>query len=118
MRFVALAGVAAALAVVAAPAQAAPRVVKPVVLTIYVGKHGAIGGQKTFTVRKGAHVVLRVKSQVGKAVHLHGYDIEKPITSHTRFVVIRVTANIKGVFEIEVHITESFAITVGHLAVK
>jgi hypothetical protein len=117
MRFVALAAGVAALAFGAAPSLAAPAVVTPVTVTILVGKHGTIGGPKTHTVHKGAHVVLRVKSPIGKEVHLHGYDIEKPITSKTAFVVMRFPATIKGVFEIELHITSSFAITIGHLKV-
>jgi hypothetical protein len=117
MRFVALIAGAAALAFGAVPALAAPAVVKPVTITILVGKKGVPGGPKTHTVHEGAHVVLRVRSPIGKEVHLHGYNIEKPITSKTTFVVMRFRATIKGVFEIELHVTSSFAITIGHLKV-
>ena len=107
--------VAAALAAGGSTASAA---VRPVTLTIVVGTHGVAGGPKKFTVRKNAHVLLRVKSAVGKAVHLHGYDIEKPIRSRTTYVLMPFVARIAGVFEIEVHITESLGIRIGLLTVK
>ena len=114
---VALLLVAGALVPVAA-ATAAPQVVKPVTLTIYVGKHGVAGGPKKFTVRAGRHVVLVVHAVIGKEVHLHGYDIEKPVRSKTAAVRLPFVAKIKGVFEIELHITESQEIKIGQLTVK
>ena len=107
--------VAAALAAGGSTASAA---VKPVPLTIVVGPHGVAGGPKKFTVRRNAHVLLRVKSAVGKAVHLHGYDIEKPIRSKTTWVVIPFTAKVAGVFEIELHLTEARGLRIGLLTVK
>src|SRR5207237_3791280 len=80
---------------------------RPVTLTIAVGNHGVAGGPRTFTVRRNAHVVLRVKSSIGEAVHLHGYNIEKPIRSKTAYVLIPFTARVTGVFEIELHLTET-----------
>ncbi len=72
--------------VLAAPASPSATMVKPIKLTIIVGKHGVAGGPKKFTVKKGKHVVISVRSVIGEAVHLHGYDIEKPIKSKTAFV--------------------------------
>ncbi len=109
---------AGALAVAAVPAQASPRVVKPTILTIYVGKHGVPGGPKKFTVKKGRHVVLRVRSAIGEAVHLHGYDIEKPIKSRKAFVRIPFVAKVTGVFEIELHLTETRGLRIALLTVK
>jgi hypothetical protein len=91
---------------------------KPVTLTILVGNHGVAGGPKSFTVRKNAHVVLRVKSSIGEAVHLHGYNIERPIRSKTAYVVIPFTARVAGVFEIELHLTETRGLRIGLLTVK
>lgn len=91
---------------------------KPVTLTIVVGTHGVAGGPKKFTVRKNAHVVLRVKSPIGEAVHLHGYDIEKPIRSKTAWVVIPFTAKVAGVFEVELHLTETRGFRIGLVTVK
>jgi len=103
--------IAASLLVGAAP-------VKPVTLTIVVGSHGVAGGPKKFTVARNAHVVLRVKSSIGQAVHLHGYDLEKPIRSKTAWVVIPFTAKVAGVFEIELHLTEARGLRIGLLTVK
>jgi hypothetical protein len=102
----------------AGPSVAAPSVVKPTVLTILVGKHGVPGGPKKLTVRKGTHVVLRVRSAIGEAVHLHGYDIERPIKSRTAFARIAFTAKVTGVFEIELHLTETRGLRIGLLTVK
>lgn len=109
---------AGALAVAAAPAAGSGTVVKPTTLTIIVGKHGVAGGPKKFTVKKGTHVVLRVRSVIGEAVHLHGYDIERPVKSKTAFVQIAFTAKVTGVFEIELHLTETRGLRIGLLTVK
>jgi hypothetical protein len=102
----------------AASAPAAPQLVRPVTLTIYVGKHGVPGGPKKFTVRKGAHVVLVVHSTIGEAVHLHGYDIEKPIRSKTIPVRMPFLAKLTGQFEIELHLTETRGLRIALLTVR
>ena len=99
-------------------ASAAPHVVKPRTLTIFVGKKGVAGGPKKFTVRAGRRVVLVVHAAIGKAVHLHGYDIERPVRSKTVPVRIPFLAKVKGVFEIELHVTESQEIKIGQVTVK
>jgi len=118
MRSIAAFLLTAGALVLAAPASSANELVPPVTLTILVGKHGVAGGPKKFTVRKNRHVVLLVKSAIGKAVHLHGYDIEKPITSRTAYVRIAFIAKVTGVFEIELHLTETPGRRIGLLAVK
>ncbi len=118
MRSVAAALFVAGVLASAAPAQGSGTVVKPTTLTILVGKHGVAGGPKKFTVRKGRRVVLRVRSAIGEAVHLHGYDIEKPIKSKTSFVRIPFVARVTGVFEIELHLTETRGLRIGLLTVK
>src|SRR5690349_7380037 len=85
--------------VAAANVSAAPGVVRPVTFRLVVGKHGVAGGPKTFTVHKGRHVVFLVRSSIGEAVHLHGYDIERPIKSKTLPVRIAFIARVTGVFE-------------------
>jgi hypothetical protein len=110
--------VVAAALVAAASASASTNVVRPTTLRIYVGKHGVAGGPKHFTVHKGAHVVLLVRSAIGEAVHLHGYDIEKPIRSRTVPVRIAFVARVTGVFEIELHLTESRGLRIALLTVK
>jgi hypothetical protein len=109
-----------ALVLAATPAQASGGAVKPKpkILTILVGKHGVAGGPKKFTVKRGTRVVLRVRSQIGEAVHLHGYDIEKPIKNTKTFVRIRFVAKIRGVFELELHLTETRGLRIALLTVK
>ena len=118
MRSIAAFVLIAGALVLAAPASASSDIVKPTTLTIVVGTHGVAGGPKKFTVRKNRHVVLLVKSAIGKAVHLHGYDIEKPIRSRTAFVRIAFIAKVTGVFEIELHLTETRGLRIGLLTVK
>jgi hypothetical protein len=104
--------------VAAANVAAAPDVVRPVTFRLVVGKHGVAGGPKTFTVRKGRHVVLLVRSSIGEAVHLHGYDIERPIKNATTPVRIALVARVTGVFELELHLTETRGLRIGLLKVK
>lgn len=118
MRYVISLLLAVAALAVAGSATATPGVVRPVTLTIYVGKHGVAGGPKKFTVRRNAHVLLVVHSTIGKAVHLHGYDIEKPIRSRIVPVRMAFVASQAGQFEVEVHITESLGIRIALLTVK
>ena len=80
--------------------------------------HGVAGGPKKFTVHKNAHVVLVVHSTIGEAVHLHGYDIEKPIRSKTVPVRLPFVAKVSGVFEIELHLTETRGLRIALLTVK
>jgi hypothetical protein len=83
-----------------------------------VGKHGVAGGPKKFTVRAGRHVVLVVHAVIGKEVHLHGYDIERSVRSKTLPVRIAFVARLKGVFEIELHVTSSQELKIGQLTVR
>jgi hypothetical protein len=118
MRSIAAFLLTACALVLASPASSSTGVVTPTTLTILVGTHGVAGGPKKFTVRKGAHVVLRVKSAIGKAVHLHGYNFERPIRTRTAFVRIAFIARVTGVFEIELHLTETRGLRIGLLTVK
>jgi hypothetical protein len=118
MRSIAVFLLTAGALVLAAPASASTDIVAPTTLRIVVGTHGVVGGPKKFTVRKNRHVVLLVKCAIGKAVHLHGYDIEKPIRSRRAFVRIAFVARVTGVFEIELHLTETRGLRIGLLTVK
>jgi hypothetical protein len=118
MRYLASLLVAAGALSVAAVATASPAVVPPRTLTISVGTHGVAGGPRKFTVRKGTRVMLVVRSTIGEAVHLHGYDIEKKIVSKTRPVRMPFIAKVAGVFEIELHLTETRGLRIGQLTVR
>lgn len=53
-----------------------------------------------FEVAKGTEVVIRVTDDVEEPIHLHGYDIEAD-TAPGKPAEIRFTADIPGVFEVE-----------------
>jgi hypothetical protein len=118
MRSIAAFMITAGALVLAAPAAASTDVVTPTTIRILVGTHGVAGGPKKYTVRRNRHVVLLVKSAIGKAVHLHGYALERPIRSRTAFVRIAFIAKVAGVFEIELHLTETRGLRIGLLTVK
>ena len=57
-------------------------------------------------------------STIGEAVHLHGYDIEKPIVSRTRPVRMSFITRLRGVFEVELHLSETRGLRIALLTVK
>ena len=81
------------------PTAAAP---KPTTITVVVKGGRPQGGIERPTVDKGKKVVLVVKTDAGEAVHLHGYNIEKPVTPG-KPVRIAFTAKLPGRFELELH---------------
>jgi hypothetical protein len=64
-----------------------------------------VGGPKDIKVTKGDHVRIVVSSDAQDDIHLHGYDIEKPVEpgQPAQFNFI---ADIEGIFEIESHVAE------------
>ena len=79
-----------------------PATPKPTTIVIVVDNGRPRGGIKRPTLQKGDEVVLVVRTDAGEEVHLHGYDIEKPVTPGTP-VRIPFTANLPGRFELELH---------------
>lgn len=61
-----------------------------------------VGGVQDVEVTKGDEVTLQVSSDTAGEVHVHGYEIEKPIEAGG-MVQVRFTADIDGKFEIEQH---------------
>jgi plastocyanin len=69
-------------------------------------KHGkVVGGPQDIKVTKGDHVRIVVSSDAHDDVHLHGYDIEKPVEPG-QSAQFNFVANIEGIFEIESHVAE------------
>jgi hypothetical protein len=61
-----------------------------------------VGGVKTLTYNKGDQVQLQVNlAKPEEEIHVHGYDKEAPADKSP--VRLSFTANLDGVFEIEVH---------------
>ena len=71
-------------------------------ITVVVKGGRPQGGIQRPTLDKGEKVVLVVKTDAGEAVHLHGYNIEKPVTPGTP-LRIPFTAELPGRFELELH---------------
>lgn len=90
----------ALVAVGGAPAQ--PRAVKPVVISITVKKGRPVGGIKRPQVKKGRVVRFVIRTDAGKELHLHGYDIERT-PRLGKATVMQFTAKIPGRFELELH---------------
>jgi hypothetical protein len=61
-----------------------------------------VGGIARPEVRRGDHVVLVVTSDLAGDVHLHGYDLERPVAPG-KPARLRFRATIPGRFEIELH---------------
>ena len=76
--------------------------VAPDVLTIKVVDEKPVGGVAKLKVKKGDQIRFTVDSDSKQEVHLHGYDIEKPVTAGEP-VRIPFTANLPGRFELELH---------------
>jgi len=93
-------GLIVALAVPVAPA--APAVVKPIVFRITVIKGRPVGGIKRPVVRQGKLVRIVVVTDLGKTIHLHGYDFEK-VVRPGRPVAFQFVAKLPGRFELELH---------------
>lgn len=58
------------------------------------------GGIKTVRFQKGSEVSIRVTSDVGDEVHVHGYNLRQEVVPG-RPVVFRFPATLQGAFEVE-----------------
>ena len=74
----------------------------PTTIAIVVKDGRPQGGIERPTIEKGDKVVVVVRTDAGEEVHLHGYDIEKPVRAGEP-VRIPFTANLPGRFELELH---------------
>src|SRR5262245_42751954 len=70
--------------------------------TITVKNGEPVGGPADVEVNKGDEVSIRVSTDESGEVHVHGYEIEKPIEAG-QTVTVRFAADIDGKFEIEQH---------------
>jgi hypothetical protein len=68
--------------------------------TIVVRGGEPVGGVRDLSFRQGDDIRFRVKSDVSDEVHMHGYDVLKPIKAGGR-VEFDVPATLEGVFEVE-----------------
>jgi len=85
------------------PHETVPAEPKPTQIQIRGGQ--VAGGPADIQVKKGDPVRIVVSSDAHDDIHLHGYDIEKPVEpgKPARF---NFTADIEGIFELESHVAE------------
>jgi FtsP/CotA-like multicopper oxidase with cupredoxin domain len=78
---------------------------KPQAVRIQIRGGNVVGGPADIRVKKGDQVSIVVSADAPDDIHLHGYDIEKPVEpgKPARF---EFTADIEGIFEIESHVAE------------
>jgi plastocyanin len=83
----------------------APAPPKPEVNRIQIRGGEVVGGPAEIKVKNGDTVLIVVSADAPDDIHLHGYDIEKPVEpgQPARF---RFKANLEGEFEIESHVAE------------
>jgi hypothetical protein len=78
---------------------------KPKVNRIRIKGGEPVGGVADIKVKKGDKVTIVVSADAHDDIHLHGYDIEKPVEP-AKPATFKFTANIEGIFEIESHVAE------------
>jgi hypothetical protein len=88
------------------PTETTPPKPKPRTIVIVVDQGRPRGGIKRPELEKGEKVVLVVRADAGESVHVHGYDVEKPVTPG-KPVRVPLTATIPGRFEVELHHPDS-----------
>ncbi|MBJ7328986.1 MAG: hypothetical protein JHC95_03750 [Solirubrobacteraceae bacterium] len=74
--------------------------------TIRVQGGQPVGGVEDISADKGERVRITVTADTADEVHLHGYDIEREV-GPGKPAVFAFTANLEGVFEMELHSSET-----------
>ena len=78
---------------------------EPAVNRIQIKGGQVAGGPADIKVTKGDQVTIVVSADAPDGVHLHGYEIEKPVAPG-KPATFKFTADIEGIFEIESHKAE------------
>jgi hypothetical protein len=86
----------------APPPTPKPKPAQPQAVVIVVDQGRPRGGIKRPKLEQGAKVVLVIRSDLGESVHVHGYDVERPIRPG-KPLRIPLTLTIAGRFEVELH---------------
>jgi hypothetical protein len=84
------------------PPAPAPTPAQPKTVVLVVEQGRPRGGIQRPRLEQGAKIVLVIRSDLGEAVHVHGYDIDRPIRPGTP-LRIPLTLTIAGRFEVELH---------------
>ena len=91
-----------------------PREVPPPIPTVVVRNGEPVGGVQSLEFTQGETAKFRVRSDVADEIHLHGYDISKPIAAGET-VAFSFKADIDGVYEAEL---EGIALPIAEISVK
>ena len=83
----------------------APAPPKPTVTRIDIRGGQVGGGRVEIHAKNGDTVVIVVSADAPDDIHLHGYDIEKPVEPGQP-ATFRFKANLEGEFELESHVAE------------
>ena len=94
------------------PRQAEPPPPRATRIRVRAGK--PVGGVEDIRAEKGETVRFTITADAPEEVHLHGYDISRPV-GPGRPARFRFEADIEGIFEIEL---ENSAVPVGNLRVS
>lgn len=92
----------------------APDEPEPATLAIVVREGLPEGGTQRLTVRRGEEVRIVVRSDTADELHLHGYDLVRPVGPGAP-AQFRFRATVPGVFELETH---ERAVLVGEIEVR
>jgi plastocyanin len=85
------------------PHETVPAEPEPTRIQIRGGQ--VVGGPADIQVKKGDPVQIVLSSDAHDDIHLHGYDIEKPVEPG-KPATFKFAADIEGIFEIESHVAE------------
>lgn len=97
------------------PAAPAPKPMpRPRVPTITVKALKPVGGVRDLEVDQGELLRFRVRSDRAETVHLHGYDVEKPVAPG-KPASFSVRAKLTGIFEVEL---EHSAVAIAEVTVN
>jgi hypothetical protein len=75
---------------------------QPTVEVVRVRGGQPVGGVKTFKYHRGDRIRLRVTADAPDEVHVHGFDVEKPVGPAAP-ATFSIEADIEGRFEVELH---------------
>jgi hypothetical protein len=82
--------------------ESTPAAPKPRTITIRVVGGVPQGGIARPRLKQGDRAVIVVRADAGEEIHMHGYDLERPVTPG-KPVRMPFTATIPGRFEVELH---------------
>lgn len=76
---------------------------EPETFTVRVRGGQPVGGVQTISAQRGDDIRIRVTADAPEEVHLHGYDVERPVGPGQPAIFEIDDANLEGIFEIELH---------------